>query len=139
MVEYKAYLKLRIPKRDNPMGLSWENYNVLACDYEFFQDVSKNGEANSRIKGGMIRLSLSDLPTDELMFWVFDHAKYYNGEISIIDVDGETLEQVYFEEARCVGFNLHYGADTKYSAETRMTLIAQRIQIGEAHFENKGI
>lgn len=138
MVEYKAYLKLKIPKRDNPMGLSWETYNVFACDYCFFQDMDKSGEVNSRIKGGTIHVTLSDLPTDEIMAWVFDHAKFYNGEITIVDLDGETLEQVYFEECRCVDFNLHYGIDTGFRSETRMTLFAETIQIGEAYFENKG-
>ncbi|GHT07810.1 hypothetical protein FACS189426_01980 [Bacteroidia bacterium] len=139
MVEYKSFLKLKIPQKDNIMGLSWERYNVLSFEYDLRQDTGKTGEASSKIKGGNIKVTLSDLPNDPLMAWIFDHAKFYNGEISIIDTDEETLEQVYFEEARCVNFDLHYGIDTQFKAETRLTLNARRIQIGEAYFENTGI
>ncbi|MDR3340471.1 MAG: hypothetical protein LBT25_10350 [Candidatus Symbiothrix sp.] len=138
MFEYKSYLKLKIPKRVNILGLSWERYNVLSYDYDLWQDTNKGGEAISKIKGGNIRLALEGLPNDPLMAWVFDHAKFYNGEITIVDTEGETLEQIYFEEARCVNFDLHYGLDTQFKAETRLLLNVQRLQIGEAYFENTG-
>jgi hypothetical protein len=84
-------------------------------------------------------LTLSDLPNDELMVWIFDHSKFYNGEITIVDLDGETLDQIYFEEARCVNFDLHYGLDTQFSPETRLTLNVGRIQTGNVYFENKRV
>jgi hypothetical protein len=139
MVEYKSYLKLKIPKRVNILGLSWERYGVVSCSYDLWKDIDKKGEPNSKVKGGTIHVTLSDLPDDALMAWVFDHAKFYNGEITIVDMDGETLEQVYFEEARCVDFDLHYGLDTQFKAETRMTLNVKQLQIGEAYFENTGL
>jgi hypothetical protein len=138
MVEYKSYLKFKIPKRLNILGLSWERYAVVSCDYDLWKDTDKNGEPNSKAKGGTIRVALSDLPNNALMAWVFDHAKFYNGEITIVDLDGETLEQVYFEEARCVNFDLYYGTDTQFKAETRLTLNVKCLQIGEAYFENTG-
>ncbi|MDR3338877.1 MAG: hypothetical protein LBT25_02070 [Candidatus Symbiothrix sp.] len=136
-VQYSAFLKIGIPQRDNPMGLSRERYKVIACKYAFSQQISKIGEVRSSVRAGNIYLSLSDLPTDELMAWIFDHAKYYNGEVTFIDTAGETIEQLYFDEARCVDFNLHYGADTQFCAETRLTLLAQKMRIGDACFENK--
>ena len=139
MVKYKSYLKFRIPKKDNVIGLSLKRYHVLSCKYDLWQDTTKAGEPKSKIKGGTIELTLSDLPDDELMAWIFDHAKFYNGEITIIDYDGETLNQIYFEEARCVNFDLHYGQDTKFIPETRLTLNVQRIIAGDVHFENTGL
>lgn len=139
MVEYKSYLKLKIPKRINILGLSWERYSVISCSYDLWQDTKKDGEPHSKIKGGTIHVTLSNLPNEALMAWVFDHAKFYNGEITIVDLGGKTLEQVYFEEARCVNFDLHYGLDTQFKAETRLTLNVRRLQIGEAYFENAGL
>jgi len=139
MVKYKSYLKFRIPKRDNVMGLSLKRYHVLSCKYDLWQETSKLGEPKSKIKGGTINLTLSDLPDDELMAWIFDHAKFYNGEITIIDYDGETLNQIYFEEARCINFDLHYGLDTLFKPETRLVLNVQRIIAGNVYFENAGL
>lgn len=67
MVEYKSYLKLKIPQRNNVMGLSWERYAVASCSYDLWKDADKNGEPNSKAKGGTIRVALSDLPNDALM------------------------------------------------------------------------
>jgi len=136
MVEYKAYLKLKIPQRDNIMGLSYERYEVIKCEYEFHQNINHVGEVCSALKGGRIELIISDLPTDELMAWVFDHAKRYNGEITIFDTDEETIEQVYFEKARCVDFKMYYKVEQKPHIQTKLILIAEKIQLGEACFEN---
>jgi hypothetical protein len=137
MVKYKSYLKFRIPKKDNILGLSLKRYHVLSCKYDLWQETTKAGEPKSKIKGGEnIELTLSDLPNDELMAWIFDHAKFYNGEITIVDLAGETLDQIYFEEARCVNFDLHYGLDTQFKPEIRLTLNVRRFQTGNAYFEN---
>lgn len=137
MVEYKSYLKLNLPKHpSNVMGLAWERYEVVSCEYDFQQAINSVGEPNSGVKGGEIRLVISTPPTDELMAWVFDHAKKYAGEITIIDTDGETREQVHFENARCVDFNLRYQATEKPYTSTSLTLAVDKIQIGDAHFEN---
>lgn len=138
MVEYKASLKLKIPQCDNIMGLSWETYNVVNCNYEFRRGVNKEGEVSTSIKGGTISLEILDLPTDDLMGWVFDHTKKYNGEITIFDTDQETLEQIYFENARCVDFKMHYKIGRKPYILTNLMLVVGKMQIGDVHFENMG-
>ena len=139
MDKYKSYLKFRIPKQDNVMGLSLKRFHVISCKYDLWQETSKEGEPKSGIKGGTIDLSLSDLPNDELMAWIFDHAKFYNGEITFVDYSGETLNQIYFEEARCVNFDLYYGSDTQYKPETRLTLNVKYLISGNVNFENTGL
>jgi hypothetical protein len=118
------------------MGLSLKHYHVLSCQYDLRQETTKEGEPKSKMKGGTINLTLSDLPNDELMGWVFDHAKFYNGEITLFDLAGETLDQIYFEEARCVNFDLHYGLDTGFKPETRLTLNVRLLKTGGGSFEN---
>lgn len=136
MVEYKASLRLKIPKQENVMGLAMENYNVVSCDYQLKRGVNKHGEVCTSLKGGIITLEVTDLPTDGLMEWVFNHQKKYNGEITIFDVELETLEQLYFEKARCVDFTLHYKIGRLPYTLTKLTLVAEKIQVGEVHFEN---
>lgn len=136
MVEYKASLKLKIPRQDNIMGLSWESYEVINCNYTFNKKTNHEGEVCSSLRGGLINLELSDLPTDNLMGWVFDHAKRYNGEITIFDTDQETIEQIYFEDARCIDFRLCYKADKKPHTSTNIILATSKLQIGDVHYEN---
>ncbi len=134
--EYKSYLKINLPKHNNIIGLSENRFELTHCEYDFKQTINNVGEVNSRVKGGIINLTITDLPSDALMAWVFDHAKKYNGEITIFDTDGETREQVYFEKARCVDFNLQYSATEKPYQSTKLILIVEKIQIGNTHFEN---
>lgn len=137
MVEYKSYLKLKLPKHpENVLGLPWERYEIISCEYDFRQTINHIGEPNSGIKGGLIYLTISTLPTDEIMAWVFDHAKKYSGEITILDTDGETLEQVYFENARCVDFNMQYKATEKPCTSSKLILVVDKMQLGNIHFEN---
>ena len=136
MVEYKAYLKLKIPQKDNIMGLSWEHYHVIECDYEFYKKTNRSGEVASGLKGGEINLTVSDPPTDELMAWVFDHFKKYNGEITIMDTDETTLEQIYFENARCVDFKMRYEALERPHTKTYMKLSVENMKIGDVLFDN---
>ncbi|MDR2915100.1 MAG: hypothetical protein LBV74_09760 [Tannerella sp.] len=136
MVEYKAYLKLKIPQEDNIMGLSWERYRVIDCNYEFYKKTNRAGEVVSGVKGGEINLTLSDLPTDELMAWVFDHFKKYNGEVTIMDTDETTLEQVYFENARCIDFRMRYGGLERPHIKTYLKLSVGNMKIGDVLFDN---
>ena len=136
MVEYKSSLKLKIPKNENIMGLSWEQYNILNCEYELNRGVDKNGEICTFLKGGIITLDLVDLPTDFLMGWIFDHMKKYNGEVTIFETVQETMEQIYFEDARCIDFKMEYKVGKIPYVITKLTLAVGKMQIGEVHFEN---
>lgn len=134
--ENKAYLKLNIPKKNNILGLSHHSYELIDCEYEFHKGVNREGEICTGLKGGMFTLSIAGQPSEELLGWMFDHAKRYNGEITILDSRYETMEQVCFEEARCIDFTLHYKAEDKPNTVTRMKIAARQIQIGNAYFEN---
>lgn len=136
VLECKTYLKLKIPQKDNIMGLSRESYELTTCDYEFYQGINREGEISTGLQGGLFSLSIVGSPTEELLAWMFDHAKRYNGEVTLLDTKYETLEQIYFEEARCVDLTLHYKAEEKPNTVTKLKIAAKKIQIGNAHFED---
>lgn len=138
MVEYKASLKLNIPKDQNILGLSEETFSVTQCDYVLKRGTNREGEVSTGVKGGTITVTISDFPTDSVMSWVFDHMRKYNGEITIQDTEFETLEQIYFENARCVDFRMQYKTLKEPYTLTSLTIVASKIQIGNAHFENIG-
>lgn len=133
--DYKAFLKLKIPKSQNIMGLSRESYELTGCAYEFHQGINREGEVCTGLQGGLIELQIAGQPTEELLAWMFDHAKRFNGEITVLDGRFETLEQLYFEEARCVDLTLCYKAEEKPNTVTRLKIAARQMQIGNAYFE----
>jgi len=118
------------------MGLSLWKYEVIACDYELYRHLDSQGEVSSSLKGGNIRIEIADFPDDNLMAWVFDHAKRYNGEITIHDTDQESLEHLYFENARCVDFKMHYHPNKKEYMATTLLVIAETVKVGDVEFEN---
>lgn len=138
MVEYKASLKLKIPVHDSGMGISWDTFNVVNCDYQLERGINKNGEVCTSLKGGIITLDISDLPTKNMMGWVFDHMKKYDGEISICDVEFEPIEQIYFEKARCVDFSIDYKVGRLPYTLIRLTIVAEKTQVGNMYIENIG-
>lgn len=136
ILKCKSYLKLKIPQHDNIMGLSWESYELAVCNYEFHQGTNSEGEISTGLQGGLFSLSIIGNPTEELLCWMFDHAKRYNGEVTVLDAKYETMEQIYFEGARCVDLTLYYKAEEKPDTVTKLKIAAEKIRIGNAYFEN---
>ena len=70
------------------------------------------------------------------MSWALDASKKYNGEITINDAYQESLEKIYFEEGRPVGFRLHYEPGEFTNIMLILTINAQRMIIGESEYTN---
>jgi len=132
----KAYLKLKMPKWYNIFGLSWERYELVDCDYHFHKGMNRNGEVCTGLKGGMLTASVIGTPSQMLLAWMFDHTKKFNGEVTVMDSYDETIEQVFFEQARLTGLNLNYKAANEPNTVTTLTMVVDNLQIGNAYFEN---
>lgn len=133
----KAVLKLRYPQKDNPQHLYHESYDVAYCEFSLNKTTDKKGRANSAVTGGNIMVVLPMLPNDKIMSWVLDEHKRYNGEVTINNAFNESLEKVYFEEARPVGFRIHYEPGDGDSVMLLLTINAQRMIIGDAEYINE--
>lgn len=132
-----ATLKLRSPKENNPMNLYHENYDVIHCDYSLTKSTTARGQVDESIRAGNINVVLPILPDANILAWVFDSQKKYNGEITINDSQSEALEKIYFEEARPINFRFHYEPGDTTNVVICLTINAQRIIIGDAEFINK--
>lgn len=133
----KAILKLRSPKTDNVQSLYHESYDLIHCEYSLKKDMGKEGQVNGDVFAGNIIIALPMLPNDRIMAWVLDVSKKYNGEISINDAFSESLEKIYFEDARPVGFRLHYEPGDTTNIVLLLTIYAGRMIIGESEYINK--
>lgn len=135
-MEAKATLKLKKPDKDNIMGLHFENYDLIYCEYSFFKHINRDGEVISALMGGNIQVALPILPTNELIAWIFGYKKYINGEVIINDTNKEVIDKIYFEEARCVNFRFHYEPNNSLNTVIHMTINCQKMIMGEAIYEN---
>jgi len=135
-LDCKAFLKLKIPENDNVMGLAWERYELTDCDYRFFKGMNRNGEVSTGLKGGQFTASIIGPPSQEILAWMFDHFKQFNGEITVLDPTEETIEQVYFEKARLTGLTLHYKAENEPTTVTKLSIVVDSLKIDNAYFEN---
>lgn len=133
----QATLKLRKPLKENIQHLYHEKYDVLYCHYSLDKGITREGDVRTSARIGDIRVALPMLPTGELLSWALDKTKKYNGEITIHDAHEESLDKIYFEEARCVGFRLHYRpSDTGSSVITLLTINAQKVTVGDVQYKN---
>ena len=135
-MEGKAILKLRSPEKDNIQHLYHENYEVFFCEYILNKLIDKRGEIKGGIVGGNITVALPILPSDELMTWVFDVSKKYNGEITIHDAFSESLEKIYFEGGRPINFRLHYEPSDTNPVAIVLNISVQRLIIGKSEYIN---
>jgi hypothetical protein len=131
-----ALLKLKIPEKNNIMGLSWVKYELLSCDYQLHKNINSDGEVSSDLRGGLFTMFMVGEPPDELLAWMFDHVKKYNGEVTIMDTSEETMEQVYFEDVRLIYLHIHYKAEDKPNTVTELKMGANNMRIGDAYFKN---
>jgi hypothetical protein len=136
-MEGKATLKLRKPRKDNIQNLYYENYDVLHCEYSLNKTTDRDGKVDSDVMGGSILVALPMLPNDDIMSWVFDASKKYNGEVTINDAFSESLEKIYFEEGRPVSFRFHYEPGESTHVMLLLTINAQRMIIGESEYINR--
>lgn len=133
-MEGKATLRLRKPVEDNIQNLHFENYDVAFYEYTFSKAMTSGGEVDGEVLGGKLTVALPILPSNELMQWVLDPARKYNGEITINDAHAESLDRISFEEARPINFRFHYEPDESTHLMILLTINAKRIIIGEAEY-----
>lgn len=133
----KATLKLRKPLTDNIQHLYHESYNVLYCHYGFDKGITKEGDVRTSARAGHIKVALPVLPAKELFAWMLDKTRKYNGEITFHDAYEESLDKISFEDARCVGFRLHYQpVDTGSDVIVLLTINAPRMMVGDVGYLN---
>jgi hypothetical protein len=114
-------------------------YKVVAYNYMLDKDYDQMGRMISDVKGGVLHVVVSSLPTDELMAWTFDHRNFKNGEIILYhDTDGEKEEHIKFEKARCVECKMLYDVNDHEGILMKMTINAEKMMMGNVEYKNSG-
>lgn len=137
MFGHKSFLRIGPLNDTSIMGLYRESYELESCSFSFSQGVDVNGKPQTAVRGGMINFTYAGLPQKDLIRWMLNSTKYEDGAIVICNDNNEPLEKLYFEQAACVNMEMNYIQKGKAYIQTRVTLQARKIKVGDVPLINQ--
>jgi hypothetical protein len=121
-------------------SLTEGGYEILDCDFDFHQDIDRNGKATTRVYSGTFNIKLSQLPIKEHIEWALDSRKYSDGMIVMLDADNIPIEKTLFKNATCIQFGIDYTLSGDSYICTKMIIHAEKVVVGNGiEFENEWI
>lgn len=137
MFGHKSFLRIGALSDSSILGLYKDSYELESCNFGFSQGVDVNGKPQTEVRGGTISLTYGGLPQQDLLRWMLGSTKYEDGAIVVCDDNNEPLEKIFFEQAACVGLEIEYSQKGKSYIQTKITLQARKIKVGETALENR--
>lgn len=84
------------------------HYILEEFDLEFKQDVDAKGRPDSPVHGGLITITFSDIPDENINAWMLNLSQKKDGEFRFFTNDRMIMEsaklQIRFENAYCVTY-----------------------------------
>jgi len=141
MFSHNSYLRLGNASLEgvNPLKLTQEGYELSHCNYSFVKNIDEKGEVQSITIGGVVKVEISSLPTEELIEWSLNPRKYFNGAVVFCDDSGIPLEKIYFDEAACVSMEISYIKTGRGYMTTKLVLSAKKMTIGQITYDSRWV
>lgn len=121
---------------------SGKKYELVECEYEFYQSLDESGKPSSRPQSGLIKFVMPAQGDDDLFFynWMFNRAETHNGTIEMLlstDDNQKKYLHFYFEDAYMVNMYQYFNNNNNLLVRTKVTLSARKFTFGgSADFEN---
>ena len=103
---------------------------ILSYRLSFQQGFDKRGKASTRVYGGTINITLSQLPPQNVIEWGMRSRKYENGVVVLVDGENLPVEKIIFQNAACVEFEINYTESGDSYASTKITIQAEKLIVG---------
>jgi len=116
--------------------LDGKEYKLTTFVTELGQGIDRKGEPNSMVQGGLLRLSLDDLPDENLNKWALTSGSggYKNGEIQFRRKSSSMPLRIEFEEARCVEYEKKTGSG---GVRARIVISAKELHFNGVLHDNR--
>lgn len=137
MFSYKVYLRIGAASADNSLTLAKEDYELASCRYTFSKQIDTKGEVQTRSSGGLISISISSIPTRELLEWAINPRRNLNATIIFCDDSGIPIEKISLEKTVCISMNISYTREGKAYTSASYVLSAEKMTMGRITFENR--
>ena len=112
-----------------------EGIRVLSCNFGFRQDVDARGMQTSRVKPGLIILSVKGTEDAEIVQWMFGQDTMKNGRISYSGfTESGPVRKVIFQDAVLVSYSENFSDQSDIILN--LTISARKITIAGVDFEN---
>lgn len=111
---------------------------VLSCDFGFSQDIDETGMVQSRVRGGIISLSIRGVDDSDILQWMMDQGSTKNGRIqlsgySTTGVSGPR-RRIEFEDGYLINYRESFANQT--DVVVHLTISARKITVSGVDHEN---
>jgi len=87
-------------------SLKEKGIKILSCDFSFSQDVDNRGMVASKVRAGLINVTLPGINDSEILEWMLGHDVKKDGKITFSGVvDTGPHKSVEFEDAVLVSYH----------------------------------
>ena len=120
------------------LELEGKTYNVLACKYNFTQDVDQTGLPKGMPRGGEIFIRLESTGEPDFFKWMKDNNETKDGKIIYYRRDAMSkLKELVFKKAFCVNFIEDFNADSSDPLQIELIISAQQLITSGVTFEKQ--
>lgn len=115
-------------------------YNVLNCAYEMYQETDDTGRPSSVTRGGKITFTVESTADTSLSDWMFNNFERRDGSVVFLKRDTEaTSKELKFEEAYMVRYSESFDASGSNPMAESFVISAMKIGIGNGEHENQWV
>jgi hypothetical protein len=138
MFGHRSFLKIGDTSASNILSLISGGYEILDCNYSFNQGVDNKGRATTRVYGGIINVTISQLPPDPIIEWALQPRKYLDGIIALVNAENVPLEKLIFKQAACVDMEVNFTQTGSSYMSTKLIIQTQKLVVGDGiDFDNE--
>jgi len=135
---HRSFLVIGDNNNVDIMNLQRNGFEISDCNFSFRQGIDRSGKATTRVHGGIINITISQLPTNAILDWGIQSRKYLDGAIIVLDNENIPVEKTLFNHAACVALQISYTDRGKGYAMTNMVLNAEQLIVGSGiEFNNE--
>ncbi|MDR2148873.1 MAG: type VI secretion system needle protein Hcp [Tannerella sp.] len=131
MFSHRSFLILGGSSPADIVSLVQGGYEIDNCNFSLNQGVDAKGRATTRVHGGLMNLTLSQLPRQDMIEWALQPRKYRDGVIVMLDSENTPIQKILFERATCVNFGINYTQTGKTYVQTSLTIQTSKLILGE--------
>ena len=111
-----------------------KSYDILECEYEFYQAVDQTGKPSTRPRGGQIHLIMKSTSDDDMLFqeWMFRKSETKSGKLEFVIGEGQkrTMKTIDFLEAFCVKYYEYFNYNNSILMYMKVSISANEIIFG---------
>jgi len=115
-------------------------YILEEFDLDFMQDVNDKNKPDGDTYGGLLTLTISEEPKEELFAWMMNTLEKQGGEIRLLANEEKITEgalmQISFKDAYCISFQQVMSPGGS-GVLTTFVISPRHLQIDKEIFENK--